>query len=113
MTKPQLPAEVRHDLQRWSEDEVCIKKKNVRSNILKNIENTNSPTQLTSGAKSKVIDIAKDKLKVRYNGVQTTVNKKKEKRIEQIARKTIRIATKAKDPKTFEQKNKTIDVEKF
>ena len=29
--------------------------------------------------------------------------------IQQVARKTVRLATKVKDPKTFEQKYKTID----
>ena len=109
MTKPSLPAEVMHDLQRWLKDDVSIKKKNVRPNMPKNLENTNSRTQLTSGAKSKVIDIAKDKLNLRYESVQTTLDKNTGKRIEQVARKTIRIATKVKDPKTFEQKYKTID----
>ena len=41
--------------------------------------------------------------------MQQTVDKNIEKRIEKVARKTIRLATKVKSPKTFEQKYKTID----
>ena len=74
LTKLPLPAEVMHELQRWSEDEVCIKKKNYIPNMPKNLENTNSPTQQTSGANSKVIDKAKDKLNLRYKGIQATVD---------------------------------------
>ena len=39
------------------------------------------------------------------------VDKNTKKRIDQVARKTIRIATKVKDPRTFEQKYKNIDGE--
>ena len=66
----------------------------------------NSPTSQKTGAGVKVIDIAKNKLKVRYKRIQRTHTKKL---IEQVARKTIRISTKVKNPKTFEQKYKTID----
>ena len=66
--------------------------------------------QKDTGAKSKAIEIVKNKLNVRYKGLQTTVDKNTKKRIAQkVARKTIRIATKVKDPRTFEQKYKTID----
>ena len=82
---------------------------NLKPQMPKNLASTNSPTQQTSGAKSKVIDIAKDKLIVRYQGIQITVDKNTEKRIEKVARKTIRTATKVKDPKACEQKYKTID----
>ena len=42
-------------------------------------------------------------------GSTRTIDKNIEKRIEQVARKLIRLATKVKNPKTFEQKYKTID----
>ena len=48
----------------------------------------------------------KDKLNLRYKGVQKTVEKKPKKRMEQVARKTIRIASEVKDHTTFEQKYK-------
>ena len=38
--------------------------------------------------------------------MQRTVDKNTEKRIEQVAQKTNRLATKIKNPKTFEQKYK-------
>ena len=98
-----------HDLQRWSEDEVSIKKEELKPQMPRNLTNTNSPTQQTTGAKSKVIEIVNDRLNVRYKGVQTTVDKNTKKRIDQVSQKTIGLATKFKDPKRFEQKYKTID----
>ena len=65
--------------------------------------------QKETGAKSKAIKIVKDKLNVRYKGLQTTADKNTKKRIDQVARKTLRRASKVKDPRTFEQKYKTID----
>ena len=65
--------------------------------------------QKDTGAKFKAIEIINDKLNVRYKGLQTTVDKNTKKRVDQVARKTIRIATKVKDPRTIEHKYKTID----
>ena len=45
----------------------------------------------------------------RYKGIQTLTDKNVSKHLEQVARKTIRVATKLKDPKTFHQKYKTIN----
>ena len=98
-----------HDLQRCSEDEVSIKKKESKPQMPRNLANTNSQKQQNTGAKSKAIEIVKDKLNIRYKGVQTTVDKNTKKRIDKVERKTIRIATKVKDPKTFEQKYKIKD----
>ena len=103
LTKPPLSAEIMHDLKKWS-----IKEKDKTSpRTPKKLHS--SPTSEKTGAGLKVIDIAKDKLKVRYKRIQRTIDAHTKKRIEQMARKTIRIATKVKNPKTFEQKNKTID----
>ena len=41
--------------------------------------------------------------------IQRTIDAHTKKRIEQVTRKTIRIATKVKNPKTFEQRYKTVD----
>ena len=110
LEKPPLPAEIMHDLQRWSEDEVTVKKKgNLNTQLPKNLELPKSPTQQTTGARHKVIELAKDKLNVRYKGIQTTIDPHTKKKIEQVVRKTIRIATKVKSPKIFEQKYKTVD----
>ena len=50
-----------HDLQRWSEDEVFIRKKKTKSKsqMPKNFQNANSPTQQNTGSNSKIIEIAK------------------------------------------------------
>ena len=105
-----------HDLQQWSEDDVSIKScasktKQKSSTLPKNLHKAaNSPTIQVLDAKSKkTIEIFKDKLNVRYKGVQATIDKNTEKHRDQIARKTIRIATKVKDPKNFKTKYKTID----
>ena len=99
-----------HDLQRWSEDEVNINKRDQKLHMKRDLTNSDLPTQQKdTGAKSKAIEIVKDKLNVRYKGLQTMVDKNTKKRIDQVARKTIRIATKVKYPRTFEQKYKTID----
>ena len=44
-------------------------------------------------------------LNVRCKGVQTQVEPNIAKRLKQVARKTIKLATKVEDPKTFEKKN--------
>ena len=99
-----------HDLQRWSEDEVNINKRDHKFQMPRDLINSHFTThQKDTGAKSKAIEIVKDKLNVRYKGILTTVNKNTKKRIDQVALKTIRIATKVKDPRIFEQKYKTID----
>ena len=95
LTKPPLPAEIMLDLQRWSEDDVTIKEKGKTSaHLPKKLQMPKSPTQQIIGARHKVIDLAKDKLNVRYKGLQRTIDPHTKKRIEQVARKSIRIATK-------------------
>ena len=97
-----------HDLQRWSEDEVSVKGKGKTSHQMpKKLQN--SPPQQKTGAGLKVIDVVKDKRNVRYKVIQRTIDAHTKKRIEQMARKTIRIATKVKNPKTFKQRYKTVD----
>ena len=64
-----------HELQRWSEDEVNINKREPKLQMLRNLTNTDLPTKKDTGAKSKAIETVKDKLNVRYNGIQTTVDK--------------------------------------
>ena len=100
LTKPPLPAEIMHDLQCWSEDEVQIQKKGSPPKATlkprpRTLTNTQSPTQAETGAHLKPIEQAKNKLYIKYKGVQRTIDKNIEKRIEQVARKTIRLATKS------------------
>ena len=74
LTKPPLPAETRHDLQRWSEDEVSVREKGKTSpQMPKKLQKANSPTQQKTGAGHKVIELAKDKVNVRYKGLQKTI----------------------------------------
>ena len=63
-----------HDLQRWSEDESSVKR---RSPLPTNLQGTSkSPPQQTPGAQSKrTIEIIKDKLNVRYKGIQAPIDK--------------------------------------
>ena len=75
----------------------------------KKLQGPNSPTQQKLGAGPKVIELAKDKLNVRYKGIQRIIEAPTKERIKQVARKTVRIATKVKNPKTFEQRYKTVD----
>ena len=95
-----------------AEDKVSIRRQEdnkSKAQMPKNLQNATSPTQQNTSANSKSIENAKDRFNVRYKGVQATVYKNAEKRIDQVARKKIRKSTKVKDPKTFEQKYKTID----
>ena len=103
-----------HDLQHWKEDEVSIKKqkplpKTAHHTLPRKLQNAYSPKQQETGATSKSIELAKNKLNVRCKGIQKTINKNTEKRRDQVARKIIRLATKVKNPKTFEQKYKTVE----
>ena len=110
LTKPPLPAEVIHDIQRWSEDEVNTNKRDQKLQMPPDLTNSDLTTQQKdTGAKSKATEIVKNRLNVKYKGLQTMVHKNTKKRIDQVARKKIIIATKVKDPRTFEQKYKTID----
>ena len=86
-----------------------IATKSTQQSLPWTLQNMHSPTQLETGAHFETIELAKNKLNVRYKKVQRTIDKNTEKRIEQVARKTIRLATKVKGPKIFEQKYKTIE----
>ena len=91
-----------HDLQRWSKDEVNINKRELKLQMPRNMTKSDLPTQKDTGAKSKAIESVKDKINVRYKAIQPTVDKNMKNRIDQVAGKTVRIATKVKDPRTFE-----------
>ena len=104
--KPNTPLSNMHDLRRWSEDKVQIQKKGsppkvTQKSLPRTLTNTHSPTQPETGAYSKPIELAKNNFIIRYKGVQRTIDKNTEKRIEQVARKTIRLATKLKNSKSL------------
>ena len=64
-----------HELKRWSEDEVNINKREPKFQMPRNLTSTDLPLQKDTGAKSKAIEIVKDKLNVSYKGIQTTIDK--------------------------------------
>ena len=101
LTKPPLPAEVMHDLERWSEDEIQVRKKETphkvsHKPIPRTLTNRHSPTQPEPSAYSKPIELAKNKLNLKYKGVQRTFDKNIEKRIEQVARKKNSVSNQSK-----------------
>ena len=96
-----------HDLQQWSEDEVSINKQQQLQP--QSTEVDKAPKQTPGARRKRNIEINIDKLNNRYTGIQTSTDKNISKRLEQVARKSIRVATKVKDSKTFQQKYKTID----
>ena len=68
-----------HDLQRWSKDEMSVKR---RSQMPTDIQGTSkTPTQQTPGAQSKgAIGLSKDKLNIRYKELQAQTDKNTKKR---------------------------------
>ena len=99
LKKPPLPAKIMPDLQHWSEDEVSIKKRQtLKSQPIGTVKASNQ----TPGAKRKRIKAKKiHNLNNRYEGIQTPTDKNVSRSLGQVARKTIRVATKVKDLKTF------------
>ena len=77
-------------------DEVSV---NRRSQLPTDIQGTSKlPTQQTPGAQSrKSMEIIKDKLNSRYKRIQKTIDENTTKRLDQVSRKTIRVATKVED----------------
>ena len=91
-----------HDLQNWSDDEVSI---NQRQQLQSQPSTaTKTPNQTPDAKCKRSIAINIDRVNNRYKGIQTLTDKNVSKRLEQVARKTIRVATKVKDPKTFQQR---------
>ena len=69
LPKPPVPAEVMHDLKRWSEDEVQIQKKGsppkvTHKSLPWTLTNTHSTTQPETSAHSRTIELAKNKLNI-------------------------------------------------
>ena len=101
LTKSPLPAEIMYDLQHWSEDEVSIKQRQQLHPQSIGAEETSKQTLATKRKRNIAIKI--DKINNRYKGIQTFTDKNISKRLDQVARKKIRMATKVKDPKIFQQ----------
>ena len=69
--------------------------------------------QTSAGVKNRrALALEKEKLNLRYKGIQQQTDTDIKKKIEQVAWKTVRLAKKVKKPKTLEQKYKTTDGEK-
>ena len=90
-------------MQQLPEDEASI---NQRQQLHWKPTAADKTSKLTTGAKHKRnVEINIDKLiNNMYIGIQTSIDKNINKRLEQVARKTIRVATKLKDPKTLQKK---------
>ena len=95
---PSTPAELKHELQKGSGDEITIK-----PTIVKQSSTLDNPQR------SSALALEKEKLNLRSKGIQQKINPNIRKKIEQVARKTVRLATKVKEPNIFEQKHKKID----
>ena len=61
LTKPHLLAEVMHDLQRWSEDEVNINKREPKLQMPRNLTNSDLHSQKDTEAKSEAMEKVKNK----------------------------------------------------
>ena len=94
-----------HDLQIGSEDELCIKRRIPEPIVAENTGIVDNQPHTTTGVKNRKAE----RLNFRYKGIQQQPEQTIKKKLEQVAGKTISFATKVKDPKTFEQKYKTID----
>ena len=101
-----MPAELLHDLQLWSEDEVSINKRQQLQPQPIGADKTSNQTPGAKRKRNKAINI--DKF-INNEGIQTLRDKNVSKRSEQVARNIIRVATKVKNPKTFKQIYKTLD----
>ena len=109
LTHPLIPEEKIHDLQKWSEDELCIKRRIPEPTVAENTGIVDNRPHITTGVKTrKAVALEKERLNLRYKGIQQQTDPIIKKKVEQVARKTIRLATKVKDPKTFEQKYKRL-----
>ena len=69
-----------HDLERWSEDEVQSRKNETphkvsHKPIPRTLTNRHSPTQPETGAYSKPVELAENKLNITYKAMQRTVDK--------------------------------------
>ena len=99
-----------HDVQKWSEDELCIKRRIPEPIVAVNTGIVDNQPHTTTGVKTrKAVAPEKETLNLRYKGIKQQTDHIIKKKVEPVTRKTIRLATKVKDPKTFEQKYKMID----
>ena len=107
---PPIQAETMHYLQKRSEDEITTKRRIPEPTIVKQPSFLDNLQQSSAGETRQALALEKKKkLNSRYKGIQQPINPNIRKKIEQVARKTVRLATKVKKPNTFEQKYKMID----
>ena len=96
---PPIPAEIIHDLQKWSVDEVIINYKILEPIIAKNPGTADNRHQTSTGVKTRrALALEKEKLNIKYKRMHQQIDIKIKKKIEQEEKKTVRPATKVKDP---------------
>ena len=102
LTHPPIPAEIIHDLEKWSEDELCVKLRIAEPIVAENNGIVDNQPHVTTGVKTrKTVALEKERLNLRYKGIQQQTGPIIKEKVEQVARKTIRLATKVNDPKNF------------
>ena len=100
-----IPSEIRHELQKWSEDEITFKHGILEPTFVKQFSTLDDPQRSSAAVKTRrALALEKEKLNLRSKGIQQQINPCKRKKFEKIARKTVRLATKVKEPSTFETK---------
>ena len=77
---PPIPAGILHDLQKWSEDKVTIKRRNPEPALVKHTPVIDNNLRPNTGVKTgRTLDIEKEKLNVRSKGIQQQVEPKMKK----------------------------------
>ena len=102
--RPPTLAEIVHDIQIWSEDEVTIKEESRSLQSSKTHQPQKNLCPKTQMRKLSDFSLLKKKISIRKKGVQNQVDPIITKKIELKAKKTIKMETKVKNPKVFEQK---------
>ena len=70
-TQPPIPAEITHDLQKWSEDELCIKRRIPEPIVAENRGSVDNQPHSTTGVKTrKTVALEKERLNLGYKGIQ-------------------------------------------
>ena len=85
-----IPAEKMHDLQKWSEDELCIKRRIPETIVAENTGIVDNQPHTTTGLKTrKVAALEKERLNLRYKGIQQKTDHIIKKKMEQVARQKL------------------------
>ena len=89
LTHPPIPAEIMHDLQRWCEDELSIKRRIPEPIAAENTGSVDNKPHTNAGVKTKIaLALEKERLNLRYKGIHHQTGQIMKKKIKQVARKT-------------------------